>query len=194
MRYRFPVTDFLHDHSLNRLSATEMRLSAALAQPKRIALGCIAALTVFGWLAVGLMSASSPLNWQALCQPSAFGASGGLALTAPMWMAMTLAMMLPTAGPMILTYAEIADTAAQKHEPVVSPIVLTAGYVAVWLGFALGAASLQWLLARAGLLADGSVGRLLGGALFLGAGLYQFSPLKKACLTLCQRPFPFFFA
>jgi predicted metal-binding membrane protein len=29
---------------------------------------------------------------------------------------------------------------------------------------------------------------------FLGAGLYQFSALKQACLTLCQRPFPFFFA
>ena len=51
---------------------------------------------------------------------------------------MTLAMMLPTAGPMILTYAEIADTAARKREPVVSPLVLAAGYVAVWLGFALG--------------------------------------------------------
>ena len=54
-----------------------------------------------------------------------------------MWAAMTLAMMLPTAGPMILTYAEIADTAARKGEPAVSPLVLTAGYVAVWLGFAL---------------------------------------------------------
>ena len=35
---------------------------------------------------------------------------------------------------------------------------------------------------------------LFGGAIFLGAGLYQFSALKQACLTLCQRPFPFFFA
>ena len=71
---------------------------------------------------------------------------------------MTLAMMLPTAGPMILTYAEIADTAARKREPVVSPLVLTAGYVAVWLGVALAAASLQLALARAGLLDGGSVG------------------------------------
>ena len=56
------------------------------------------------------------------------------------------------------------------------------------------AASLQWLLARAGLLDGGSVGRLVGGTIFLGAGLYQFSALKQACLTLCQRPFPFFFS
>jgi predicted metal-binding membrane protein len=194
MRYRFPVTGFIHDHSLRHLSATEAGLSAALAQPKRIAFGCVAALTASGWLALGLMSASSPLNWQALCQPAAWGGFSALALTAPMWMAMTLAMMLPTAGPMILTYAEIADTAARKREPVVSPIVLTAGYVAVWLGFALAAASLQWALARAGLLDGGSVGRLMGGTIFVGAGLYQFSALKQACLTLCQRPFPFFFS
>jgi len=188
------VTDFLHDHSLNHLSVTEARLSATLAQPKRIAFGCIAALTALGWLTLGLMSAGSPLNWQALCRPAGWGGFGELALTAPMWMAMTLAMMLPTAGPMILTYAEIADTAARKREPVVSPIILTAGYVAVWLGFALAAASLQWALARGGLLNGGSVGRLAGGTIFLGAGLYQFSALKQACLTVCQRPFPFFFS
>jgi predicted metal-binding membrane protein len=71
---------------------------------------------------------------------------------------------------------------------------LTGGYVAVWLGFALAAASLQWVLARAGLLDGGNVGRLVGGTLFIGVGLYQFSTLKQACLTLCQRPFPFFFS
>jgi predicted metal-binding membrane protein len=194
MRYCLPVTDFIHEHSLRHLSATEARLSTVLARPKRIALGCIAALTALGWLALGLMSASSPLNWQVLCQPAVLGGFGELALTAPMWMAMTLAMMLPTAGPMILTYAEIADTAARKREPVVSPIILTAGYVAVWLGFALAAASLQWVLARGGLFDGGSAGRLAGGTIFLGAGLYQFSALKQACLTLCQRPFPFFFS
>src|SRR4051812_727936 len=111
-----------------------------------------------------------------------------------MWIAMTLAMMLPTAGPMILTYAEIADTAARKREPVVSPLVLTAGYVGVWLGVAIVTATLQWFLTRAGLLDGGSAGRLVGGTIFLGAGLYQFSALKQACLTLCQRPLPFFFA
>jgi predicted metal-binding membrane protein len=193
MGYRFPVTDFTNEYPFTHLSATETRLSGALAQPKRIALGCVAALTALGWAAVGLMSAGSPLNWQALCQPGMTGGIGELALAVPMWIAMTLAMMLPSAGPMILTYAEIADTAARKGEPVVSPLILTAGYVAVWLGFALAAALLQWALASAGLLDGGSTGRLIGGTIFLLAGLYQFSTLKQACLTLCQRPFPFFF-
>ena len=34
----------------------------------------------------------------------------------------------------------------------------------------------------------------IAGAIFLGAGLYQFAAVKQACLAHCQRPFPFFFA
>jgi predicted metal-binding membrane protein len=64
----------------------------------------------------------------------------------------------------------------------------------VWLGFALEASSLQLALARAGLLLDGRTTGLLAGAILIGAGAYQFMPLKQACLTQCQRPFPFFFA
>ncbi len=113
-----------------------------------------------------------------------------------MWCAMVLAMMLPTAGPMIVTYAEIADTAARKGETIVSPMVLTAGYAAVWLGFALAATALQTMLMHAALL--GPTMRVaspwFAGAIFLAAGGYQFSSLKHACLTRCQRPFPFFFA
>ena len=78
MRYRFAVTDFANEHPLTHLSATETRLSGALSQPRRIALGCIAALTALGWLALGLMSAGSPLNWQALCQPRRGGRRGAI--------------------------------------------------------------------------------------------------------------------
>ena len=194
MRYRLLVSDLAQQHSLNHLTVTEARLSAALSRPRSIAVGCVVTLTALGWLAVGLMSVRSPLNWQVWCQPSPTGGSAELVVAGLMWMAMTLAMMLPTAGPMILTYAEIADTAARKREPVVSPLILTAGYVAAWFGFALAAALLQWMLSRAGLLDGGNVGRLIGGTIFLGAGLYQFSAFKQACLSVCQRPFPFFFS
>ncbi len=193
MGYLWMVTDFAHGVALTHLTAAETRLSGALARPKRIAFACIALLTVAGWLALGLMSSGTGL-WQALCQPLGAGAVRDLALTLPMWAAMTLAMMLPTAGPMVLTYAEIADTAARKGEAVVSPLVLTAGYVAVWFGFALAASALQWTLMRTGLMTGGSVRSALGGAIFVAAGLYQFSSLKQSCLTQCQRPFPFFFS
>jgi len=193
--YSCRVTPMVQDHSLTHLTAAEARLSALLSRPAVMAWGCVVLLTALGWAAIGLLSANEAggaWSWQALCRPARGAAS--LAVVLPMWGAMTLAMMLPTAGPMIVTYAEIADTAARKHEHAVSPLVLAAGYLAVWFGFAVAVALLQWTLARAGWLDGGTTGSRMGGLLFIGAGLYQFTPVKRACLSQCQRPFPFFFA
>jgi predicted metal-binding membrane protein len=72
------------------------------------------------------------------CWPVGLGLFAALLI---MWLAMAAAMMLPTAAPMIRTYAEIADTAAARGDPVVHPLVLTAGYLYVW-------ALAAWLLRR----------------------------------------------
>jgi predicted metal-binding membrane protein len=158
-------------------------------------------------ITAGRLDAAARAVWAALCGPtwdhaSHFGmptglsAVGDLALITLMWSAMTFAMMLPTAGPMVLTYAEIAETAEAKRERIVSPLVVTAGYVSVWLGFALAATLLQWSLVRLALLdqAHRSASPLFSGAIFMAAGAYQFSVLKHACVTVCQRPFPYLFA
>ncbi len=191
------MNDIVNIAALTYLSPAESRLAAVLTRPKPVAIACVLALAALGWAACGLMLADPASAWlDALCRPALGRPSNAydIALVVAMWAAMTLAMMLPSAGPMILTYAEIADTAARKCEFVVSPLVLTAGYTAVWLGFALIAALLQWLLASAAFVDITNVPAPIAGALFLAAGLYQFSSLKQACLALCQRPFPFFFA
>jgi predicted metal-binding membrane protein len=172
-----------------------------MAKPKLIAVGCVVLLTGLGWLTLAwLMARMGGANGlavplKALCTPL-IGRDTPGALIALMWTAMTLAMMLPTAGPMILTYAEIAETAARKGERIVSPLVLAAGYGLVWAGFVLAATLAQLLLMRLTLIdaGMGPASALLSGAVFIAAGLYQFTPLKHACLTQCQRPFPFFFA
>jgi predicted metal-binding membrane protein len=188
---------------LTQLSPAASRLGHICARPKTVAVLCIVALTGLGWAYLALAifggAGASTTFLDALCRPS-FGtdAIGGLnaLLIVLMWAAMTLAMMLPSAAPMIFTYAEIADTAARKGERIVSPFVLTAGYAAVWLGFALLASALQLALTRLALIdvTMRSVSTLFSGAIFIGAGFYQFSALKQACLRQCQRPFPFFFA
>lgn len=194
------------DHSLPHLNTAAARLGAVFARPKTIAAVCVIVLAGLGWIYLGILSAnampaSSGLwSWiTALCRPAAAASSAGFiqfSLIATMWSAMALAMMLPSAAPMILTYAEIADTAARKGEPVVSPFALAFGYAAVWIAFALLAAALQMVLASAGLnWNNGSdAASRVAGILFLVAGLYQFSTLKQSCLRACQRPFPFFFA
>ena len=186
----------------SHLPAGAARLGAVMARPKLIAVGCVVLLTALGWLTLawlmaGMGGAGSglPVALQALCSALKGRDTPG-ALIALMWAAMTLAMMLPTAGPMILTYAEIAETAARKGERIVSPLVLAAGYGIVWAGFALAATLAQLVLTRLALIDAGMTpaSGLFSGAIFTAAGVYQFTPLKHACLTQCQRPFPFFFA
>ena len=108
------------------------------------------------------------------------GSVGDLVVILPMWAAMVFAMMLPTAGAMIVTYAEIAETAA-RNEAAASPLVLTAGYTAVWLGRDRGDGAAGRLDApRAARQRARDSGALFSGAIFIGAGAYQFSALKHA--------------
>jgi predicted metal-binding membrane protein len=183
-------------HELRHLSPAAGRLGAAFARPRLLAAACVVALAGLGWFYLGLQAAELGV-FEALCRPLVAGpiSVAGVAAIALMWGAMTLAMMLPSAAPMILTYAEIADAAARKNEPVVSPFTLAAGYMAVWFGFAAVATLMQLVLARAALLDPDatSAGGLFSGAIFVGAGIYQFSALKQACLTQCRNPFSFFF-
>ncbi len=113
-----------------------------------------------------------------------------------MWVAMSFAMMLPTAAPMITTYAEIAETARARRIDVVSPLVLIAGYMSVWMGFAVIATFAQLVLLQFSQISAGLVIKspYLGAAVLAVAGLYQFTSFKTACLTKCRTPFPFFMA
>lgn len=165
--------------------------------------GIAPGMSLLDLLTGGRLDAVGRALFEALCRPTFGethpgmpGGTAGLATLYLMWAAMTFAMMLPTTAPMALAYADIAETAAAKQESVVSPFVLTLGFVAVWLGFAALATVLQWGLTRLALIdaAMATASGLFSGAIFIAAGAYQFSALKHACLTLCQRPFPFFLA
>jgi len=117
------------------------------------------------------------------------------ASTFAMWFAMSLAMMLPSAAPLLRTYGDIADVAAQKGETVVSLSWLVAGYLTVWLAFCAVMTAVQLLLVRVGLIADPvfPVQGIIGGLLLVGAGAFQFSELKNACLEKCRNPFSYLF-
>lgn len=113
-----------------------------------------------------------------------------------MWVTMALAMMLPSAAPMLGTYADIADAAAAKGERAASVLVLAGGYMTIWIGFSAAATALQWGLTTASALtpAMAPASLVLAGTTLIAAGLYQFTPMKHACLTKCRSPMPYFFA
>ena len=110
-----------------------------------------------------------------------------------MWSLMALAMMAPTATPMLRTYSNLA---AGNPGRISSEgfWALLIGFCLVWLGFAILAAAAQWALARVGALSVGGLLRSnwLAAALLAAAGLYQFSALKAACLSRCRSPLAFF--
>lgn len=119
-------------------------------------------------------------------------ASSSLPTAILLWATMSLAMMLPSSVPMISTYLDIAEAGVRGGQRVVPAGYLFAGYITVWLAFALVAAGLQSEveLTPALALAD----RQLAAMLLILAGLYQFAPLKHACLSKCRAPMSYFLA
>ena len=107
-----------------------------------------------------------------------------------MWSAMMAAMMVPGAGPMITAFATINRRRRERSAPYVHTTVFLLGYLIAWAGFSMLATALQWLLQMTGLLTTmmQSASFYWSAALFLAAGLYQFSPLKERCLTYCRSP------
>lgn len=137
---------------------------------------------------VGGVDPGLPGFWASLCLPADRAPFGALWA---MWGLMALAMMLPTFAPALRTWLSLAATGATGPA---SAVALTAGYLVVWLVASGAGAAAQAGLAGAGWLApDGSsLSRGLTVALLLGAGLWQFSALKAACLSRCRMPLTFY--
>ena len=102
-----------------------------------------------------------------------------------------IAMMTPSAAPTLLLFTALKRHGKDKRHAATYSLLFLAGYLLIWALFALSAAFLQWGLGTIGL-ASGSMmtinSNVLAGVVLLGAGLYQFSGLKNACLEHCRSP------
>jgi predicted metal-binding membrane protein len=122
-------------------------------------------------------------------QPPVWTAST-FAIGVLMWAAMMTAMMVPTATPMTFIYGAVARKARAQGAPVAATYVFVSGYVAVWALFGVGAAAAQYGLSHWKVLSSGMAfdNRVLAGIVLVGVVLYQFSPVKRACLANCRAP------
>ena len=127
----------------------------------------------------------------AMLAMQAWSATDGLLMWA-MWAVMMVAMMVPSAAPMILIFARV-DRSRGAGRPFAATTLFALGYVLVWAAFSVAATAMQWGLQNAALLSPMMVATstVLGGALFVAAGVYQWTPLKYACLKHCRSPFAF---
>lgn len=116
-----------------------------------------------------------------------------LVLVFLMWAVMMVAMMLPGALPTIWIFQRAIRNDPEVRSPAGREFAFAAGYVVAWSAFSAVATLLQWALAEAALLSPMMVSASprLGGAILVAAGLYQWTPLKQACLQHCRSPLAF---
>ncbi len=123
--------------------------------------------------------------WLGLCSVDPLTA--GYPTLMGMWMLMAIAMMLPTFLPAIAGYEQLPAAAGSR-----GAIELAAGFLAVWVTFALMMSAVQ--LRMAVLLPFPEQGWQMACLVLAAAGIYQFLPVKDACLARCRSPLMFFLA
>ena len=160
------------------------------------------ALVVFGLLLVVVVSWAHVLSDAGVMQemdgmlmPIGNGSwtPGHAALIVSMWAVMMAAMMLPSAAPMILFYSAIARRRSEAEPAAAAAGVFSLGYLAVWAIFSLAAATLQFGMEQTALMSPAmkTTSIALAGTVLIAAGVYQWTPLKQACLRRCRSPLEF---
>ena len=180
----------------------ESALAALLRRDRAIVVAAMIAVTALAWSdvlhlarAMSDMAAmpGMPMDASGLMSP-VFGrwSLGHFMAMFAMWTVMMIGMMTPSVAPMILIYTQIA----RRHTgatPFSSALWFAGGYLLAWTGFSLLATLTQWGLEQLALLSPmmASSSRRFGGLLLIAAGLYQWLPIKYACLSRCRAPLSF---
>ena len=117
-----------------------------------------------------------------------------LVLMFVMWSVMMVAMMVPSAAPMILVFAKVERNNRNSQSPFAPTAAFVFGYLVIWTAFSAVATLAQWGLHSAALLSPMmvSTSQVVGGGLLIAAGVFQWTPLKRACLVHCRSPLHFF--
>lgn len=162
-----------------------MRLAVLLGIPAAVALAC--------WIYLSVMVVDmAAMPGMAAMVPYAPIRLFGLFV---MWTVMMAAMMLPTAAPMTVTYARMHHRPGKKPAGAWLAVLMSAGgYVAAWTAFSAAATVLQAVATDLALLSPMAMKLASGpiaGAVLIAAGIYQWLPVKHACLKRCRSPIGF---
>jgi predicted metal-binding membrane protein len=167
-------------------------VEAVLKRDRAVVLATIAGPSALAWAYLLALAWQMPHEDMAMPHMHAWGAAE-VVLTWVMWAVMMVAMMTPSAAPMILTFAAINRRRQAQQGPLVPTAVFVLGYLLVWGGFSVVATLVQWGLHTAALLSPMVVvtSPVVGGLLLIAAGIFQWTPLKSTCLTQCRSPLGF---
>jgi predicted metal-binding membrane protein len=158
----------------------------AVKRDRIVVMGALSGVVALSWayiLAGAGMDMMMPVIWD----PSYAG------MMFVMWWVMMIAMMLPSATPMVLLFAAVNRKQKESGNPYVPTVIFASAYLTVWAGFSVAAMAVQWGLESMAWLSPmlASASLVLGGSLLFAAGIYQLTPLKQACLDHCRSPLQF---
>jgi predicted metal-binding membrane protein len=157
--------------------------------------GCLAAMVVLAWLyLVHTKTAMPDMDMPGMVMPELheWGPATVLLLFV-MWAVMMVAMMVPSATPMILAFLTVNQRRQATARPLVPVTIFLLGYLTVWTAFSAVATLAEWGLHKAELLSPAMAANspALNGGLLIAAGVFQWTPLKRACLKGCRSPLSF---
>lgn len=167
-----------------------------LRRERIVVLSGLAVITSLSWAYISsLVSKTSNMEMGAemtMPRMQAWGIAD-FGLTFGMWAVMMVAMMTPAAAPMILMFAGVNRRRREQQGSYVPTSVFLAGYLVVWATFSVLATAAQWGLHAVSLLSPmmAITSPVVGGVLLLACGVYQWTPLKYACLSKCRSPLGF---
>jgi predicted metal-binding membrane protein len=115
-----------------------------------------------------------------------------LAMLFIMWSVMMVGMMVPSAAPLMLLVLGVYRRRAGSGTMALGALFVC-GYLLAWIGFSGIAAAVQLLMHQAALLSPQMASRSApaAGVILIVAGLYQWLPIKNACLAHCRSPLTF---
>ncbi len=188
--------------------SVDAKVEAVARRDRRVVIAALSIVIALSWgyMLVGAGMGMSAVEMTRMSQQGISERMAGMTMMTPaswtpgyavlmfvMWWIMMVAMMLPSAAPMILLFAAINRKQRDIGHPYVATSVFALGYLAAWGGFSLVAVMLQWAFERTHLLSSTLAGAnvILAGLLLLAAGVYQLTPLKHACLRRCRSPLAF---
>jgi predicted metal-binding membrane protein len=184
-------------------------IEQVLRRERAVVAGGLAALCVLAWVYIwrgaGSGMPAPDMTTLALfphrhAEPMSGMMSGnpfGFVGATTMWWVMMIAMMTPSAAPLVLLYGRVLrhhGGGAAPGRAFTSSAYLAAGYLCAWLAFSMAAAAVEMVLQASGLISSTmlwSKSRVLSAAVLAAAGVYQLSPLKSACLRQCRGPVQF---
>jgi predicted metal-binding membrane protein len=165
--------------------------------------GCLVAMVLAAWIYLLHMKMAMPgmdmsrmdmpgMPGMVMPQLDKWGVTTILLLFV-MWAVMMVAMMVPSAAPMILAFLRVNQSRRMNARPFVPVGIFVGGYLAAWTGYSAVATLAQWRLHESALLSStmAATSPALSGGVLLAAGVFQWTPLKRACLANCRSPLSF---